>query len=165
MMAGMALRPEVLEYTRDHCSLAKAMEVIGERWCLLVLREAFFGVRRFADFQATIGIAKNMLSDRLTKLVAHGLLTKEPYRDDGQRERFEYRLTDQGRELFPVIVALVRWGDRWLAGPQGPPLEIHHRGCGSPLHVEVRCAAGHGDLSLRDADPRPTKAAVRKVRR
>jgi len=153
--------PDTLDYSRDNCSVGLALEVLGERWTLLVLREAFYGVRRFSDFERAIACAKNLLSDRLTKLVAHGVLRRDAYREEGKRERFEYRLTDKGLELFPILIALMQWGDRWLAGPNGPPVEIMHRECGARVHAELRCAADHGGLSARDTTPLPTLAARR----
>lgn len=159
----MAAFPDTLDYSRDNCSVGRAMEVLGERWTLLVLREAFYGVRRFSDFERAIGCAKNLLSDRLAKLVGHGVLRRDAYRDDGKRERFEYRLTEKGLELFPILIALMQWGDRWLADPKGPPVEIVHRECGARVHAELRCDDDHGRLTARDTTPRPTRAA-RKLR-
>lgn len=149
-----------LDYRRDNCSVGLTLEVLGDRWSLLLLREAFYGVRRFADLERMLGCAKNVLSDRLGKLVEHGILRREAYKDEGQRERHEYRLTPMGLELFPIIVALMQWGDRWRAGPGGPPVEVLHRDCGAPVHVELRCDAGHGHLTARDTAPRPTAGAI-----
>ncbi|MBL8739729.1 MAG: helix-turn-helix transcriptional regulator [Myxococcales bacterium] len=153
---------EVLRYRRDDCSVGRTLEVLGERWTMVVLREAFFGVRRFEDFLATVGCARNVLSDRLATLVAEGVLRREPYRDEGQRERMQYRLTEKGLEIFPILMALLAWGDKHLTGRAGPPLRVEHRGCGAAVHVEVRCAAGHGPLGPRETTPVPTKAAGRR---
>ena len=106
---------------RDRCSVAHALAVLGERWTILVLREAFYGIRRFDEMQRAIGCARNVLADRLATLVEHGVLARVGYRDEGQRERFEYRLTPMGFEAFPVIVALMQWGDRWLPAPGARP--------------------------------------------
>src|SRR4051794_32740204 len=96
------------------CSIARAMEILGERWTFLILRESFYGVRRFSDMQRNLGIARNILSNRLQSLVAAGVLERVPYQDEPPR--FEYRLTEAGRDLYPSIVTLMRWGDRHLTG-------------------------------------------------
>ncbi|MCO1656978.1 winged helix-turn-helix transcriptional regulator [Pseudonocardia humida] len=134
----------------DPCSVARTLAVVGERWTLLVLREAFYGVRRFADIQARLGVARNLLAARLATLVEHGILVRSPYRDPGSRVREEYRLTDRGRELFPILVALMQWGDAHLADPTGPSVLIEHRDCGRPVRAELRCTAGHKGLGARD---------------
>src|ERR1700748_1788772 len=100
------------------CSIARAMEILGERWTFLILRECFYGVRRFSEMQRNLGIARNILSTRLQSLVAAGALERTPYMDDPPR--FEYRLTEAGRDLYPSIVTLMRWGDRHLIGDDGP---------------------------------------------
>lgn len=101
-----------------NCSIARTLEVVGEWWALLVVREAFYGVRRFDDFQARLGIARNVLSTRLATLVEHGVLERRQYQD--HPPRCEYRLTEKGRALFPVMVTLMQWGDRWEAGGPAP---------------------------------------------
>jgi DNA-binding HxlR family transcriptional regulator len=133
-----------------NCSIAATLEQVGEKWTLLILREAFFGVRRFEDIQRGVGCARNLLSARLAKLVELEILRREPYREPGSRQRYEYRLTDKGKELFPVVVALMDWGDRWAVGESGPPIEIRHRDCDAPVHVRLACDHGHGDLTARD---------------
>ncbi len=147
----------------ERCSVAATIGAIGEKWTLLVLREAFYGVRRYDELLARTGCARNILSDRLRKLVGRGLLRRTAYRDEGQRERLEYRLTEQGLELFPVVIALMQWGDRWLAGKAGPPVIVAHRDCGAPVRAELRCALGHGPLSARETAPVPGPGA--RVRR
>jgi DNA-binding HxlR family transcriptional regulator len=130
---------------RDNCSVKRALDVVGEKWTLLVLREAFYGARRFEQFFAGVGCSRNILSDRLLTLVEHDLLRRYPYREEGQRERHEYRLTDKGRELLPALVALMHWGDKWVAGPEGPPVTVIHRDCGQPVTVTMRCD-GHDQV-------------------
>jgi DNA-binding HxlR family transcriptional regulator len=130
-------------YRADNCSVAGTLALVGERWTFLVLREAFFGVRRFDDFARLLGIARNLLTDRLSTLVDAGILAKEPYRDQGSRERMQYRLTAKGAELVPAVLALMQWGDRHLAGPEGPPIRPVHAGCGSPVQLALACSAGH----------------------
>jgi DNA-binding HxlR family transcriptional regulator len=133
-----------------NCSIAATLELVGEKWTLLILREAFFGVRRFEDIRRGVGCARNLLSARLGKLVDHGILDREPYREPGRRQRYEYRLTDKGKELFPVVVALMDWGDRWAVGESSPSVEIRHRDCDAPVHAKLTCDGGHSDLTARD---------------
>ena len=115
-------------WDRSGCSVAGTLAVVGEKWSLLVLREAFLGVRRFADFQRVLGAPKAVLSDRLGTLVAQGILRRVPYQADGERQRHEYRLTPKGRDLYPTLVALMQWGDRYLADGGVAPLELRHDG-------------------------------------
>ena len=118
------------------CSIAAAVDVIGDRWTVLILRDVFRGVNRFTDLQQDLGIARNVLSDRLGKLVDHGVLRLVEY----QRRpvRHEYRLTRKGADLSATLVALMRWGDRWYA-PDGPPTELYHDACGATLVSAPRC--------------------------
>jgi DNA-binding HxlR family transcriptional regulator len=153
------VNPERLRYSTENCSIRRSLDILGEKWTLLVLREAFYGVRRFADFHQTLGCARNILSARLRTLVDEDILVAVPYREPGSRRRYEYRLTQKGLELFPVLVALMQWGDRWTADPAGPAVELQHRECGQPVGVELRCAGGHGPLAARDAEPRPGRGA------
>ncbi len=122
--------------------MTAALGVVSSRSALLILREAFYGTTRFDDFAQRTGISEPVTAARLAELVDDGLLMKEPYHEPGQRTRLAYRLTGKGAELFPVLVALTEWGDRWLA-PDGAPVVLHHRDCGEPVHIELRCAAGH----------------------
>lgn len=133
----------------DKCSVSNALSVVGTRSAMLLLREAFFGTRRFDDFARRVGITEAVAAARLRELVEAGLLAKVPYQEPGQRTRLEYRLTERGRELHPIIVSLMLWGDRWLADSDGPPVELSHRDCGEPVEVHVSCAAGHS-LARRD---------------
>ena len=140
------------QWDRSRCSVAGTLAVVGEKWSLLVLREAFFGVRRFADFQRILGAPKAVLSDRLATLVAQGILDRAPYQAEGERQRHEYRLTAKGRDLYPTLVALMQWGDTYLAdGP--PPLELQHRDCGAAVHLELTCEAGHTLAGPREVQP------------
>jgi DNA-binding HxlR family transcriptional regulator len=125
------------------CSIARTMELIGHPWTLLVLRDLFNGVRRFDDLTSHLGIARNVLARRLTGLVDAGLVRKETYREPGQRARSEYRLTESGRALRPVLLSVMAFGDRHLAGPDGPPLYVEHADCGGAVSVQLRCANGH----------------------
>jgi DNA-binding HxlR family transcriptional regulator len=142
-------------WDRSRCSIAGALSVVGEKWSLLVLREAFLGVRRFADFHRTLGAPRAVLTDRLGTLVEQGLLTRVPYQAEGERQRHEYRLTAKGRDLYPTLIALMAWGDTYLADEGRAPLVLQHRECGAPVRVELVCAAGHRVEGARDVRPVP----------
>ncbi len=139
-------------YEGQVCSVARALELIGERWTLLIVRDALLGVTRFDGFLARLAIARNVLADRLNGLVDNGILDRVQYQD--RPPRYEYRLTARGRELLPVIVTLTEWGDRHLAGPAGPPREFEHRGCGGHVAAQLVCE-DHGPLPLEEVDSRP----------
>jgi DNA-binding HxlR family transcriptional regulator len=155
-------RPWILEYDSANCAIGAAVGIIGERPTFLVLREAFNGVRRFDDMQRRTGLPRQVLSQRLARLVAEGLLRKVPYRETGQRSRNEYRLTDKGLDLYPVLVAMMQWGDRYAVGPAGPQVLLRHRDCGEPVRLRISCQAGHDLESARDVIPVPGPGA-RKV--
>ncbi len=129
-------------YDNQVCSVARALEVLGERWTLLIVRDAMLGLRRFDDLQASLGIARNVLADRLGRLVDAGILDRVPYQD--RPARYEYRLTAMGRELGVPVVSLMHWGDRHLAGPEGPPRLTRHRDCGGTVALTFTCT-GCGD--------------------
>jgi DNA-binding HxlR family transcriptional regulator len=154
-------RSWALDYDTAGCTIAAALAIVGEKWTFLVLREAFNGVRRFDDMQRRTGLPRQMLSNRLARLVREGILRKAPYRVQGQRAREEYRLTEKGIELFPAMVALMTWGDKYAAGPDGPPVQLTHRDCGAPVHLELACTAGHVLASARDVTPIPGPGARR----
>jgi DNA-binding HxlR family transcriptional regulator len=139
-------------WDRSRCSVAGALAVVGEKWSLLVLREAFLGVRRFADFQRNLGAPKAVLTDRLGTLVDQGILRRVPYQAEGERQRHEYRLTAKGIDLHPTLVALMSWGDKYLADDLAP-LELRHRDCGEPVHLALVCDAGHELSGARDVRP------------
>lgn len=149
-----------LAWSTDNCTVGRAMAVLGERWTFVVLREVINGVRRFEDIRSHSGIPRQVLSDRLALLVEHDILRRVPYRAEGKRERHEYRLTDKGFDLYPVLVAVADWGARYLADPAGPPVEVAHRGCGAVVHAEMVCEDGHVIAERRDAVPRPGPGAV-----
>lgn len=117
------------------CSIARSLGVLGERWALLILRDAFEGISRFADFRESLGVASDVLTARLTALVDHGVLERVEYREPGERRRSAYVLTPAGRELLPVLAALQQWGDRHVAPADGPSLLRRHRRTGEPLRV------------------------------
>jgi DNA-binding HxlR family transcriptional regulator len=138
-------------YEDQQCSIARTLEIVGERWTLLVLRDAFLGIRRFDDFQRDLGVARNVLADRLARLVDEGILEKRRYQE--RPERFEYRLTDKGRELWSVIYALAYWGDQHAA-PDGPPRLFLHRDCGGTINDRRICERCGAELDVRDVEVR-----------
>jgi DNA-binding HxlR family transcriptional regulator len=149
-----------LDYESANCNIAAALEIVGEKWTFLVLREAFNGVRRFDDMQRRTGAPRQVLSNRLAHLIAEGILRKSPYQEPGQRPRSEYRLTEKGIDLFPVIAALLAWGDKHAAAA-GPQVLLTHRDCGAPVGLQLACADGHVLGSARDVTPVPGPGARR----
>lgn len=132
----------------EDCSLARALAVVGDRWTLLVLREAFLRTRRFDDFQTRLGIARKVLAERLAHLVAEGVLEKRAYQ---QRPlRHEYRLTERGLGLYPAIIALVHWGDAHYAGESGPPMLHRHKACGHDFRSVLTCSECGEVVGARD---------------
>jgi DNA-binding HxlR family transcriptional regulator len=136
-----------------NCSIAKTLDVIGEWWTPLILRDAFHGTRRFDDFQASLGMARSVLTARLRKLTDEGIL--ERYRYSEHPPRDEYRMTEKGRALFPLIAALLEWGDTWAAGPGGPPVVLVHDTCGEAMHPVLTCPHCHGEVSPRNTHSEP----------
>jgi len=154
-------RSWAIDYDTSNCNIAAALSIVGEKWTFLVLREAFNGIRRFEDMQRRTTAPRQILSNRLARLVTEGILRKVPYQEEGQRPRSEYKLTEKGIELFPVIAALLAWGDKYAAWPGGPAVELTHRDCGAPVQLELTCAAGHALGSARDVTPVPGPGARR----
>jgi DNA-binding HxlR family transcriptional regulator len=152
-------RAWVLDYDTQNCTIGAALDIVGEKWTFLVLREAFNGVRRFDDIRRRISAPRQILSGRLNRLVGDGLLRKVPYQDPGQRARSEYRLTDKGLELFPVIVSLLEWGNKYAARQEGPVVELTHRDCGAPVRLQLTCEEGHPVASAREITPVPGPGA------
>lgn len=149
---------EPLDYDSAHCSVARSSAFLGQRWTLVIVRDLMNGVRRFEDLRSHLGIARDVLAARLDQLVDAGLVERVPYREPGARTRFEYRLTEAGAALRPVLVALVGWGDAHLAGEHGPPVRLLHTDCGEPVGVKLVCAQGH-DVD-RDLHAEPGPGAV-----
>jgi len=126
-------------YDSQVCSIARSLEIVGERWSLLILRNALFaGTTRYGEFHKSLGIATNVLQDRLDGFVAAGIMTRRPIA--GQPDLDEYVLTDMGRDFMPALIALTEWGDRWAA-PGGPPILYRHGDCGAPVTIDLTCAA------------------------
>ncbi|QGG94344.1 winged helix-turn-helix transcriptional regulator [Actinomarinicola tropica] len=145
------------------CSIAQALEVVGEWWTLLVVRDLLLGVTRFEELQERLGIARNVLTDRLRTLVDAGVVERRKYQDNP--ERFEYRLTEKGRDLWVVVTAMREWGDRWSA-PDGPPVELVHRTCGERTTLVPTCSSCGEVLERRDlvAVPGPGGGKVPRPR-
>jgi DNA-binding HxlR family transcriptional regulator len=131
------------------CSIARAMEILGERWTFLILRESFYGVRRFSDIQRNLGIARNILSTRLQTLVGAGILERVLYQEEP--ERYEYRLSDAGKDLYPAIVTLMRWGDRHLCDE--PPVVLRHNPCGHEADPRLVCSHCRAELDPHEVTP------------
>lgn len=134
-------------YQGQNCSMAKSLELLGERWTMLVVREVFLGNRRFDQMAARLGVARNVLTARLSRLVDEGVLEKVRYQE--RPERFEYRLTEKGIDLWPVIVSLIQFGDRYYA-PDGPPLILKHKRCGGRVDGHRICNRCGERLTARD---------------
>ena len=143
-------------YDGQNCSVAKSLELVGERWTMLVVREVFLGHRRFDEIAARLGVARNVLTARLARLVDEGVLERVRYQE--RPERFEYRLTEKGIDLWPVIVSLVQFGDRYYA-PDGPPLVMTHKGCGGAVDAHRLCASCGERLTARDVVAQPGPGA------
>jgi DNA-binding HxlR family transcriptional regulator len=140
-----------------NCSLFRAMDLLGDRWTMLVLREAFVGVRRFTEMQRDLGVARNVLTHRLNMLVEAGVLERRQYQD--RPVRHEYRLTERGRELQPAILTLMHWGDRHLA-PDGPPVVLEHSECGHATEPLVVCSHCREPLTTRTVRAKPGPGAT-----
>jgi DNA-binding HxlR family transcriptional regulator len=134
-------------FSEMDCSVAQCLEVVGEWWSMLIVRDAFFGVTRFDDFQRSLGISRNVLHLRLEHLVDAGVLTKVPYSE--RPPRSEYRLSDKGRDLWPVLTSMRQWGDRH-ASPAGQRIELVHKGCGATTDVEYVCKSCGEPVAARD---------------
>lgn len=130
-------------YDSRTCSIARTTEIIGERWTVIILRDLFNGIRRFDDLQRHMSIARDILTKRLTTLIDAGIVEKVAYQDEGARTRYEYHLTQAGRDLIPVMVALMDWGNKYTADDEGPPMIIEHRDCGEQVHAVLTCERGH----------------------
>ena len=143
------------ELGSEDCSLARALSAVGDRWTLLILRDAFLKVRRFEDFERSLKISRRSLSERLDGLVAAGILERRPYQE--RPVRHEYRLTEKGVGLLPALLALIHWGDQWYAGEQGPPVRHRHRRCGHVFRSSLCCSECGEPVSALDvvAERRP----------
>jgi DNA-binding HxlR family transcriptional regulator len=134
-------------YDNQACSIARTLELIGDRWTLLIVRDAFMGVHRFEVFQRSLGIARNVLTDRLDRLVDAGILRRQLYQE--RPDRYEYRLTRKGVDLWPMLITTIKWGDKHLAS-EGPPILIRHKDCGGDIDQRLHCVACGAELGPTD---------------
>jgi len=141
------------------CSIARTLDVIGEPWSPLILRDVWVGIRRFDEMQADLGISRKVLTERLKWLVQAGVLAREPY--SHRPARSQYVLTAKGTELVELLMVMAKWGDRWTAGDAGPPVLYRHRACGEIAHVELHCSACDRPMSAGDIDLLPGPATAR----
>jgi DNA-binding HxlR family transcriptional regulator len=130
------------------CTVARATAVLGDHWNVLIMRQACLGVRRFDDFQRDLGIGRNMLTLRLNGLVDEDMLRRVEYQQ--RPPRHEYRLTDKGRDVYPILAAMAAWGERWLSGPEGPPIKLHHTTCHHDMRAVVVCSECAQPLDVRE---------------
>jgi DNA-binding HxlR family transcriptional regulator len=137
------------DYSDQTCSIAAALEIVGERWSFLIVRDILLGVRRFDALQKDLGIARNVLQARLTRLIEHGVIERRPYQE--RPARYEYLLTEKGLDLWPTIVALLQWGDKHAPTAAGPPVLLEHRGCGGAIDEHRVCERCGQRLGPRDA--------------
>lgn len=151
--------PPAMAYATDNCTVGRTMAILGERWSFVVVREVFNGIRRFQDICDHTSMPRQVLSDRLARLVEHGILRKVPYQEPGERVRHEYRLTPKGFDLYPVLAAIADWGDRYVADPEGAPNQLEHRDCGEQVHAVLVCEAGHRVEDPRQVASRPGPGA------
>jgi DNA-binding HxlR family transcriptional regulator len=138
------------DFGRMQCSIAKAVDVLGDAWTPLVLRDLLLGFTRFDDIQRDLGIATNVLSERLTRLLDHGVVARRPY--GTHPNRFEYQLTDKGRDAIPIVLLMLAWGDRWELGRAGKPTEVLHTTCGHVTHAVAHCSKCGERLALEDLE-------------
>jgi DNA-binding HxlR family transcriptional regulator len=146
------------DYAKQSCSIAGALEVVGERWSLLIVRDVMLGVRRFDELQSHLGIARNILQTRLRRLQEQGVLEKRLYQE--RPPRSEYLLTEKGLDLWPTIVSLMQWGDRHAVPAAGPPVLLEHRGCGGSVDDHRICARCGARVEVRDALAQPGPGAA-----
>ncbi len=146
-----------------NCPVGRGVDLLGKPWALLVVRDLMLGLRRFDDLHAKLGASRPVLAARLKELEAAGVVGRVPYQEAGQRARLEYRLTDRGRDLYPVVMAVREWGERHLLDDDGAPIISVHRGCGARVETSLRCAVGHTGLGIRDTEAIPGPGARRRT--
>ena len=151
--------PDIRSYPRDACSVGATLAIVGERWTMHVLREAFMGVRRFDEFRRNTGMARNILTDRLNRLVAEGILRRELYSE--HPPRYEYRLTRKGVDLHGVLIELMKWGNRWAAHEDGPALLLRHRECGAVVEPQLACPECGETVHAWNLEPLPGPATTK----
>lgn len=132
-----------LDRDTSNCSIGRTLEIVGEKWTILILREVWYGSSRFGDFERVLKCPRNLLAARLRMLVEEGILATETYQEPGSRSRPKYVITRKGMDLVPAVLGLLQWGDRYRADPEGPAVLALHRECGARAGVEIRCEHGH----------------------
>lgn len=153
--------PRRVDLSAFSCSVARTLDVVGDKWTLLVLRDAFYGLRRFEDFTRDLGIARNILTDRLGRLVDAGVLERRQY--EQHPPRFEYRLTAKGRDLLPVLLTMMHWGDTWAGADDDPPINLIHDACGRPTHAVTVCAGCGEELTPFNVRVEPLPPVIDEV--
>jgi len=151
------------EVNTQTCSIARAISVFGDRWTMLILREIFLRVRRFSELQRSLGISKHRLSDRLNRLVESGVLYKDLY--DSSHNRYEYKLTEKGIDLYPVIISIAQWGDKWEADDDGTPVHYFHKPCGHTVKPVFACSKCGEKIHARNTSGVAGPGLTRKIER
>ncbi|MEE4546155.1 helix-turn-helix domain-containing protein [Streptomyces sp. V4-01] len=145
------------DFSKMTCSIARTLDVIGEPWSPLILRDIWVGITRFEQLMADLEISRKVLTERLNHLVGHGVLERRPY---DRRPRYEYVLTRKGAELVDLLMVMNGWGNKWLAGEAGPPVVYRHHACGEVGAVDLRCAGCGEPMHAHDVDPLPGPGAA-----
>ncbi|HEY3558467.1 MAG TPA: helix-turn-helix domain-containing protein [Kribbella sp.] len=146
-----------LDRDTTNCSIARTLEIVGEKWTILILREVWYGSSRFSEFERVLGCPRNLLAERLRMLVEQGILATETYKEPGARSRPKYVITAKGMDLVPAVMGLMQWGDKYRADPEGPAVEARHRDCGGHVDVRIRCDRNH-DVPLDAIESLPGPA-------
>ncbi|MEV6891441.1 helix-turn-helix domain-containing protein [Kribbella sp. NPDC051137] len=146
-----------LDRDTSNCSIARTLEIVGEKWTILILREVWYGSSRFSEFERVLGCPRNLLAERLRMLVKEGILAAETYQEPGSRSRPKYVITPKGMDLVPAVMGLMQWGDKYRADPAGPAVEARHRDCGGQVHAEIHCDRNH-DVELDAIESLPGPA-------
>jgi DNA-binding HxlR family transcriptional regulator len=154
--ADASLDPR-LDRDTSNCSIARTLEIVGEKWTILILREVWYGSSRFSEFEHVLGCPRNLLAERLKMLVEEGILATEMYKEPGARSRPKYVITPKGVDLVPAVMGLMQWGDRYCADPEGPAVQTRHRDCGGHVDVQFRCEHDH-HVQPTDLESRPGPA-------
>ncbi len=150
------------EIKNEPCSIARTLSVIGDRWTMLILRNAFMGVRRFDDFQQQLDVTRHLLTDRLNLLVENDIFEKKPYQT--QPTRYEYRLTPKGKELYPILMTMVQWGDKWMADEDGVPLEYFDKVSGEKLSPVLVDQNSGQPIDLHQVQVKPGKGLIKALK-
>ncbi|MFJ4201265.1 winged helix-turn-helix transcriptional regulator [Streptomyces sviceus] len=146
-----------LDRDTSNCSIARTLEVVGEKWTILILREVWYGSSRFSEFERVLGCPRNLLAARLRMLVEEGILATETYKEPGSRSRPKYVITSKGMDLVPAVMGLLQWGDHYRADPEGPAVLARHRECCAHVEVQIRCGQGH-PVEAKDIESVPGPA-------